>query len=223
MALGLENIEGLNNLEGFSLGGLPGGTTQILLVIAVFIFFAGIIFAIYSLVRAGKSFNKTIYWFEEVGHKPVPTGIDKAKEIIMPGSNIPILYIKAKNMYLPRPTIQTGKDRYWYFIKNNREIVNFSLANLNDEMKTAGLDFDHTDMRYGLANLKAIIHRNYREKAEPWWRLYKDVISLVILIFMLTIAFWFIASKQGETAQLINQGLTIMAQSCPALSGVAPG
>ena len=83
-------------------------------------------------------------------------------------------------------------------MRNNREIVNFSMKNINKEMKEANLNFDHTDQRYALTNLKELIKRNYKDKATPWWREYKEVISLVILIFVLSLSFFFLLSKIGS-------------------------
>ena len=57
-------------------------------------------------------------------------------------------------------------------------------------------------MRYALVNLRAMIQRNYRDNSKPWWREYKDVIGLVILIFVLSFSFFFLISK---VAVLIDQ------------------
>lgn len=222
MVAGLD-IKGLDSIGGFGFSNIPSGATQIIMALAVFIFAAAFVYAIYVIFKSGKDYKKTIHWFEVIGNKPQPNGEDKVKEIIVPGSNLPIFKLKGKSFFLPRGTIQTGKDHYWYFIRNNREIVNFTLGDLNKQMKDMQLDFDHTDMRYALANLRAIIDRNYKDKSMPWWKLYKDQITIVIYIFVLTLSFWFIAAKLGQVVQTVNTGLQILSNSCPALSGVAPG
>ena len=127
----------------------------------------------------------------------IPLGDDVACELIIPGTNINVFYIKEKDMYLPRPIKRMGKDAYWFAIRNNRELVNFKIKNINKEMTEANLEYDHTDMRYALTNLKELIKRSYRDKSQVWWKEYKEVISLVILIFVLTLSFIFIISKVG--------------------------
>ena len=59
-------------------------------------------------------------------------------------------------------------------------------------MKESGLEYDHTDMRYAMVNLSELIKRNYRDKAIPWWKEYKDIIAVVILVFVMTLSFIFI-------------------------------
>ena len=196
---------GLGDTLGLSKAGLDidfskilGGVGQFILILGLFILVAGIFYFAFYLKKKKKKNNKKIFWFEEVNSVPVPVGEDNACELIIPGTNISVFYIKAKDMYLPRPTKKMGKDSYWFMIKNNRELVNFALKNMNEEMKEANLDYDHTDMRYALTNLKELIKRNYRDKSQPWWREYKEVISLVILIFVLTLSFIFIISKVGS-------------------------
>jgi len=191
---GTENIGILNNL--FSMDTLSG-IGQFSLLFLLFLVVGGIFYGVYYVKKNKKLYNKKIFWFEEIHGEMVPIGDNKACELTIPGTNITVFYIKEKDMYLPRPVKRMGKEAYWFAIKNNREIVNFTMKNINSEMKEANLEYDHTDMRYALTNLKDLIKRNYKDKSQPWWREYKEVISLVILIFVLTLSFIFIISKVG--------------------------
>ncbi len=224
---------GLGDTLGLSKAGLNinpqallSGFGQFLIILFLFILVGGIFYYIYYLKKKKKNYNKKIFWFEEVNGIPIPVGEDNACELTIPNSNIQVFYIKTKDMYLPRPTKRMGKDAYWFMIKNNREIVNFALKNMNEEMKEANLDYDHTDMRYALTNLKELIKRNYRDKSQPWWREYKEVISLVILIFVLTLSFIFIIYKVGglidKVGNLIDHAdqLIKVAETKAASSGV---
>lgn len=198
MAFGIPGTENIAILKDFDISKTLGGIGQFLLIIGLFIIVGGIFYYAYFLKKKKKKNNKKIFWFEEIHGEMAPIGEDTACELIIPGTNINVFYIKAKDMYLPRPVKRMGKDAYWLAIRNNREIVNFTMKNLNKEMKEANLDYDHTDMRYALTNLKELIKRNYRDKSQPWWREYKDVIGLVVLIFVLTLSFIFIISKVGS-------------------------
>jgi phosphate/sulfate permease len=40
--------------------------------------------------------------------------------------------------------------------------------------------------------LKELINRNYRDKATPWWKEYKELIAMVVLIFVLGVTFFFL-------------------------------
>jgi len=196
--MGLGDTLGLSKAGiNFNFSSILSGLGQFIVILILFLLVGAIFYYIYYLKKKKKNYNKKIFWFEEVNGSIVPVGEDSACEMTIPNSNIQVFYIKEKDMYLPRPVKRMGKDAYWFVIKNNREIVNFTMKNINEDMKEANLDYDHTDMRYALTNLKELIKRNYRDKSQPWWREYKEIISLVILIFVLTISFIFIISKVG--------------------------
>lgn len=194
MVLGIPKTE----MISINLSSLLSGAGQFITILFLFCVIGGMYYYWYYLKKQKKLYNKRIFWFEEVHGNMIPTGEDLACELILPGTNITVFYIKEKDMYLPRPVKRMGKDAYWFVIKNNREIVNFTMKNMNKEMTEANLDYDHTDMRYALTNLLALIKRNFKDKSQAWWREYKDVIGLVILIFVLTLSFIFIISKVGD-------------------------
>ena len=192
-------IPGTENMFGGALNfsGVMSGVMQFVILIGMFIVVGGILFWLYYLKNVKAEYKQKVHWFEEVNGMPVPLGMDVARELTIPNTNVQVFYIKNKDLYLPRPSIKMGTNAYWFMIKRNGEIVNFRMKNMNEEMTEANLDYDHTDMRYALTNLRELIKRNYRDKSQPWWREYKEVISLVILIFVLTISFIFIISKVG--------------------------
>jgi len=195
--MGLLEQAGIKDVPNIDVMGALGTVGQFVVLILLFLLCAGLLFVVLQLRKHKATYNKKIYWFEEVNGEVIPIDKDMACEMTIPNTNIQVFYIKKKDLYLPRPVIKMGKDDYWFVIKRNREIVNFKLKNINKEMKESNLDYDHTDMRYALTNLKNLIQRTYRDKATPWWREYKDVIGLVIIIFCLSLSFFFLAWRMG--------------------------
>ena len=199
MVLGLPSI---GVLENFDLTAFSSSMGKFILGILIFVLIGGVTFYIFWRSKRKKQYNKKIFWFEEVAGQMIPIGEDAAAELIIPRTNVPVFYIKKKDFYLPRGTRKMGKDAFWYAIRSNGEIVNFTMTNLNDTMREAKLDFDHTDMRYAKENLLDLIKRNYRDKSLPWWKEFKDVIATVLFIFVMSLAFFFLLSKIGN---LISQ------------------
>lgn len=222
MAGFLEGIPGMGSIATSDIIGGAGSLGKILLAIFILLCVGTVVFFVLWKYKNKKIYNKKIHWFEEVNGSMVPTDTDLATELTIPNTNITTFYIKKKNLYLPRPTKRMGKDSYWFVIKNNREIVNFTMRNINEKTGKGELDFDHTDMRYALVNLRAMIQRNYRDNSKPWWREYKDVIGLVILIFVLTMSFFFLFTKIGELVGQVGDLITHadnLVQSANAVRG----
>ena len=166
-----------------------------------------IFFVVLNKKRNKQKFCNKLYWFEALGEKTLPkntNNMDLASEITIPGTNLKVFYIKSKDMYLPRPTRRMGENAYWLGITKNNEVINFDLTNINKVRQEAGLDMDHTDQRGANEYLRELIQRNYRDKALPWWREYKELIATVVLIFVFSLAMIFIIGKLGGVVDKIG-------------------
>jgi len=226
--MGITDIEGLGFLQNVDISGLLGGLGKILIYIFIFLIIATILGVILYNKHQKSLFKNKIHFFEEVNGQPVAIDDDIARELFITNTNISVFYCKNKKLWIPRPTKKMGKHSFWFFIKNNREIINFTLANINEEMAEAGLDYDHTDMRYGNTQLKEIIKRNYRDKSTPWWKEYKDLISVVVYIFVVSIALFFLIKEIGSIVDKLQplidrivEALSVISKNCG--SGVATG
>lgn len=198
-------IPGTDEMFGnMNLSGAFSGIVQFAVLLGLFIIIGILFFVYYYLKKEKEKYKHKVHWFEEINGVVAPLGFSLACELTIPNSNVQVFYIKEKDMYLPRPRIKMGEKAYWYMIKRNGEIVNFKMKNMNEDMTEANLDYDHTDMRYALTNLKDLIKRNYRDKSQPWWREYKDVIGVVVLIFVLTLSNIFTLSKFGGLVDKIG-------------------
>lgn len=192
------------------------------LVIFVGIIIIGtIIFFIINWKKKQKKGNLVeIGWWEEITENMIPLTVDKAEEIIIPGTSLRVFYIKSKDMWLPRFTRPIKPKLFWVVITPNREIVNWTPKPIGKDMKEAGLNYDHTDMRWAAENTKDWIKRNFRDKSTPWWREYKGVIAGVAYILVTTFCLgvilylWkgLVNEMGGITAQLGKQCMQVMGQ-----------
>lgn len=225
--MGLAGQLGLGDMfSGFSFGTILTGVGLLILAVITFLIIGGAFFVWFYLKKKKELYKEKLFWFEDVKDKLWPIDEDMAAELIIPGTNVHVFYIKKKDMYMPRLVKKMGKNSYWLGIKNNREIVNFDLGKLNKD-KTCEVEYDHTDMRYAHTNLRDLIKRNYRDKSTPWWREYKETISLAIIILFLTIFFAVIlwqglklADKMGTLIERASD--LIKAAEAVRGSGVTP-
>lgn len=188
------------------IGGLFG-FTNILQAFVFFLVFGFLVGGITYYIANRKKYNKKIEIFEEVNGKAVPTGIDLAREIVLPGTSIRAFFLKKRKFYIPRPSIQTGIGHYWYFIRRDGEWINIGLKNLNQEMNELKIHYDHTDMRMSNASLKKLIERNYKKL--NWLKEYAPYIAMGMLIFMLGLVAFLVVNQ----AQDITSGLSSTADS----------
>lgn len=142
--------------------------------------------------------------FMQVNGKIRRIGVDNAREMFVPNSNISLFFLKSKKIYLPRATRAMGENEFWYKISDNGEWVNYDLSADPDKDTFAIANYDHRDTRYAYTNLKEIIKRNYSDKAIVWWKEYSHVISFIIIVVVTISGLIFIISRLGNViTQLI--------------------
>jgi len=131
---------------------------------------------------------KELVWWEEINGQLAPVRTDRAKEIVVPGTNLRLFYVKNMDLWLPRFTRGLTPNLFYIAVTKNKELINFTLGGLEDDLRRAGLTHDHTDMRWASENLREFVKRNYRDKATPWWKEYSQVISTAIFILVMTVS-----------------------------------
>ncbi len=174
----------------FNLGGIFDKILLIGTLIFVIIIVGAIMFFILKWKGKQKLGNlKEIHWWEEINGKLTPIRVDQAEELTIPGTNLKLLHVKKSNTWLPRFTRGISPTVYYVAITAHKEIVNFTLKSLDESMMEAGLDYDHTDMRWAAENLREFVKRNYKDKAVKWWQQYAGVITTAAFILVMTFSF----------------------------------
>ena len=191
-------------VEGGFFGNFSGQT---------FMFWAGLVFlfvillivtAVITFIFVSKKAKKLSYKnqipiFTTINGKHHRLGLDWAKELFVPDSNISLFFLKKHKIYLARPTRAMGKNEYWYSISENGEWVNFNMSTDPKHNTLAQANYDHRDTRYAYINLKEIIKKNYKDKALVWWKdpVVMNIIAFIIMCMVFLGGVWFIVSKLG--------------------------
>ena len=194
-------------LEQLGVDFSTGTVGNIGFTISIFFLVAGLVGIATYFYISKKSYNKQIYIFGEVNGITQRIGSDTAKEVVLPFTSIRAFYLKKTKVFLPRPSIQTDKNEFWYFIRDDGEWVNIGLGNLNRILKQLGLKYDHTDMRMSNASLKKLVEKNY--KKTNWLKEYAPYIAIGIMILMLGITAFLVvregAAISGGLASITNE------------------
>ena len=66
-----------------------------------------------------RSYNKTIVKFREVNGISRRAGVERAREIVLPGTSVRAFYLKGSKFFIPRPSIESAQDEFWFFVRND--------------------------------------------------------------------------------------------------------
>jgi len=195
--MGVHGSLGIGNVGNFFTGfGSTIGT--ILLMFLGVIIFGVIGFFAYLKFAAKKDFYITVNLFKFVNGKRFFIRADKAREIVIPGTNVRLLKWKASNIFSAYPTRAMGHNIYAYNINRFGELTNFDFGEGEDETE-AKMDFDHRDQTYAYLNLQQLINKNYREKNKlGWWKENLPLITVIVAALLLGLEMWFFFSQSSQ-------------------------
>jgi len=177
----------------------------ILLAFIILIMVSGLTFFYYSRKENKNAFKYQIPLFISMNGKLKRIGLDWAKELYVPDSNISLYYLRGYKIYLARPTRAMGTNENWYAINENGEWVNIDLSLDPKKSTLADINYDHRDTRYAFVNMSEIIKRNYKDKNLVWWKdpVVMNIISFIIMSIIFVGACWFLIAKMGHLVDRI--------------------
>lgn len=200
-ALKSGDILGGMGVKGFDFGGL-GFANIILIILGVIVLFILIGIGVgYWLYR--RRFNQSCYIFGLIGGSPALKLVDRAmiKGFGMAGDTL--FMLRKKKKYIAPPTIQMGKNTWWFWERKDGELINFGLENIDEKMEKANVNFVDTDMRMQRLG----IEKNLRDRfeKESFWGRYGNVIVGTIFVVLVTVALVVLFAKLVDVAKALEK------------------
>lgn len=145
-----------------------------------------------------RTYTQNIWIFGKVGGVPMLKFIDRGRMMPFGMAGDRLLNLKKMKKYLPPPRIQMGKDIYWFYEREDGELINFSLEDLDEKQRKAGAYYVDTDMRMQRLG----IEKNLRERMERkgFFEKYGSTIAGAIFVIMVTVALVVLFSKLKDVA-----------------------
>ncbi len=203
-------------------------TGIVLLMVAL----GGLFFGMWFIKNKHKkdaSSMKVTWWVEVTGKKTMePSRTDIVEEIILPGTVLRLFYCKKRDLWLPRFSRGINKDLFFVGLTPTQQMVNFTIKGISEDLKSANLDYDHTDMIWAAENTREFVKRNYKDKSVKWWQLYQGVLTtaayILIMTFSLVIIIYFMRGIVEDMGLLFGQIENTLENSCARAmtSGVVP-
>jgi len=113
------------------------------------------------IVMTSRKFNKKIIVFEKVGGRYEQTGSYRAMITKLGDSGDTVLYIKKIKKFVPTPSIQTGRNVYYFFIRKDREWINAGIEDFDEKSREMKVYFLDKEMRYARASLQKNLRERY--------------------------------------------------------------
>lgn len=188
-------------IPGISFGGIFGAIA----ILFIILIFGGIAIFIGYMMIQKKRFNKTINIFEKINGRIEHTSTDKAREMKIGRSGDSVFFLKRAKKALPTPTIQMGRRKYWYYIREDGEWINFGVEDIDAIMKLAGVHYLDKEMRYA----RTALEQGLKERFDKpnFWKEYGVMIASIGFIVILGVMMFLLFDKWIELASVTNEGV----------------
>jgi len=217
MASGIGSlISGSGITSSFSGLGAIAGYWQYIIIAIVTI--AGIGIGLYYFVNT-IAYRKTFKLFEKINGKVYQTGFDKAKFERVGLAGDYWARTKKFKKVLPKPRISSGKDTYWFYIREDGEWINFGIEDIDAKMKEAKTYYLDEDIR--LQRLGIQKNLDLRFKKEKFWDKYGNVIMMIIFAVIITICLVVLFQKLILVSEGLKESANAMSKLADALMNVA--
>jgi len=184
---------------GINFGDLNLGTIGTVFLWGLGIILVGLIIIGIVIYFVNKSKYKQQIWvFKRIGGVPMLHIIDKARQVAFGMAGDRLVQMKKMKKFLPPPRIQMGKNIFWFWEREDGEMVNFSLQDIDEVQKKAGAYYVDTDMRMQRLG----IEKNLKERLEQqgFFAKYGSTIAGVIFVIMVTVALVVLFSNLKDVA-----------------------
>ena len=174
----------LNPFQNFNIGLGEVGN-----LIAIFII--GILIAIGIGVLVYIIFDRRRFWiriplYRKVGNVPTRVATYKAKIFPVGKAGDKLWFVKGVKKYISPATIQSAPNEFMHWEREDGEWINFSMGDLDEDQKRAGVKYIHQDMRSQRIATSNLLEQRLMQKG--FWEKWGVVIGYVIFFLVITVA-----------------------------------
>lgn len=181
---------------GFNFG--AGTMGNILIAIVIVIVILSLVVGLVVLIVHKRRYNKKIPLYSLVGNKPTRIGVCKAREIPIGRAGDKLWFVKGKGIkkYIAPANIQSAPNEFWHWVRSDGEWINFSLANLDEQFKSANAHFINQDMRLTRLAIDRLLEQRLTKKTfmEQWG----TVIGYIIFFLIITVCMVIFLYQYGK-------------------------
>lgn len=143
--------------------------------------------------------------FSDVAGKPEQTYFDRARVVNLGQSGENCWYLRGMKRQIPPGTKSMAKNEFWYYIKEDGDLINIGLENMNHKLKLMGINFTNPAMRYA----RIALQRNMKDRYQKvtFMDKYGTVLIFTIHIIIVSIMFVWILKEVNSILPVLKTAI----------------
>lgn len=181
----MPTISDINPLSNFSVGGFSkiGSIGLIIVIVLVILGMGG--FLIWFIMNK-KRYKYVIPLYRKIGNQVIRVGFYRARDFPIGKAGDTLWFVAKAKKYIAPATLQTGKNEYPHYVREDGEWINFDMPDIDDQMKKADVHYIHQDMRSQRIAISQLLEQRLMQKG--FWEKWGVVIGYVIFFMIITVA-----------------------------------
>lgn len=191
-------------IDTLGLGGFRGlgsiGSVLFWIFIAMLIMSAISGFVIWMFLR--RAYSEEVKIFGKVGGVPKLLSTDRGRFIRFGSAGDVLMHFRKNKKYQSPPTIQMGTNEWWFWKREDGELINIGLEDIDERMRRAGTYFVDTDMRMQRLGIQKNLEQ--RMIKQSFLEKYGGMIASLVYVIFVMIALVVLFTKLTEVAVAID-------------------
>lgn len=202
------DFKGAFGFDNFQFFGSTFLTVIFVIIICVFILLLVIVFVVLWL--NAKKYKYRIPLYSKVGNVPTKIGVFKAKPVPFGRAGDQLWHVKGRGLkkWIAPASLQSAKNEFWHWLREDGEWVNFSMKDLDEISKQAGVQYVKQEARLTRLAIDRLLEQRLSNKG--FWEKWGLVIGYVIFFLVITIALVIFFHQYGK---IVESTGSLMAQA----------
>lgn len=177
--------------------------------VILFILFAIAAGIVTFIIMRQRKFNKRIEVYEKINGKWERTMVLRAMFMNIGDAGDQVLYVSKVKKFLPMPSIQTGRNTYWYVIREDKEWINVGLEDIDEKFREAGAWFLDKEARHA----RTALQKNLKDRFQKLTFLekYGGLMVWTVLVLVIGVSVWLWFDKMIELSSSVDKVVKLAA------------
>lgn len=199
------------NTFGFSSWNLNTGLLgNFIIWLMLSLLFVGVIGFIIGFIIWRRTYKHTIVIWGMVGNNPTEKEILKGKGVPIGNAGDRLMYVRGRKKLIPYPTLQTGNNKWLFWEREDGELINITINNVDTTMKQMNVKFIDTDMRMQRLGIEKNLQ--FRLQQQGFWAKYGQMIMNVIFYVLIMMILIVLFVQWRKTAESITKAVTVASE-----------
>jgi flagellar basal body-associated protein FliL len=198
------NISDTLGISSFNIG-LGSTFLNVIIMIFIAVVIIGLVGVLIVLWILSKAYKYRIPLYARVGNITTRIGTFKAKEVPFGRAGDKLWFVKGKGLkkWTAPATIQSAPNEFWHYVREDGEWVNFSMEDLDEKSKKAGVKYVAQPMRLQRLATDRLLEQRLMNKG--FWEKWGVVIGYVIFFLVITIALVVFFHQYGKVTEQLGE------------------